>query len=720
MNTVSLNGTWLRRVGHGAFTPVTVPFSALPQGHTEYVREFDAEPGAERIFLRFEGITYHAQVTLNGVFLGEMLPYVPYEFEVTDILLPHGNRLCVEIEDIAPRFGPTEGWENYSGIIREVSLCSRGSAWIEDVFFHCEPQNSYRDATYFVELRSTAELCAEVSLSLEGRLVDRFTTGSNQKTARFLKDVRFWSPEDPALYTITVRLLGENGEVDRRELQVGFKELKCVGQEFLLNGKPLFLLGVCKHEMVGESGHVPTAEETESDLRTIRALGCNFVRLVHYPHHPRVLELADRLGLLVSEEPGLWWSDTADDEVADGSLEVLRRTILRDRSHVSVAFWLAFNECRFTPKFLADSAALCRALDPTRPVSGANCMSDEETLHYYNACGFDFYTMHPYAPSFDRAARSAEILCDKPLVFTEWGGRYVQDNPGLLRGFIGEMQRLAHAKEGSPRLAGAFFWCFAEIHEVGRVRHSCIDGILKEGLVTIDRKPTMIFDTFREAWKSDEAIRPAASRYVFEALGSVSGVPLDGTGGVDFGKALEKAAEPVPDHYVLMRKRQIEVGPRLQKEEQPGLRPLPLVAAHGAPVIFTGDLAADTLSVVGLVTLPGGYPIRGEYGAELAGLTVIFEDGAPMHIPLRNGIEVTTVFRTLGSSRIRPFAERAAAFATFHYDLNFEDYLIQSLTLSLPAGRRLRRVEISVHSPNELLLIWGVWGARKESDGGHF
>lgn len=714
MKTQSLCGTWQRRVGKGTFTPVTVPFSALPQGHTEYVREFDTEETGRHIFLRFEGITYRAKVTLNGRTLGEMLPYVPYEFEVTDTVLPRGNCLLLEIEDISPHFGPTEGWENYSGIIREVSLLYRDTAWIEDVFFHCELQNSYRDATYCVELTCIGDLPAEVTLAFDGREIDRFVAAGNGKITRHLQNVRLWSPEDPALYTLTVRLSGENGESDRREMQVGFREFVCRGQSFFLNGKPVFLLGVCKHEMVGESGHVPSAEETENDLLTIRALGCNFVRLVHYPHHPRVLEMADRLGLLVSEEPGLWWSDTADGDVSAGSLEVLRRTVLRDRSHASVAFWLCFNECRFTPKFLVDSAALCRALDPTRPVSGANCMSDEETLHYYKLCGFDFYTMHPYAPSFDRAAKSAEILCDKPLVFTEWGGRYVQDNPGLLRSFIGEMQRLAHAPEGKPHLAGAFFWCFAEIHEVGRVRHSCIDGILKEGLVTIDRKPTMIFDVFREAWKSEEAIRPASSYYGYTPLAAVDGVPLHGSGGADFSAVCEKAGESVPESYIHMRKRQLEVGPRLQKEEQPGLYAVPLAAAQGAPVVFTGDTAATALTVAGLVTVPGGYPIRGAYGEQIAEMTVYPEEGEPLRVPLRNGMEITTVFRTLGSSRIRPVAQCAAPFAVFHYDLNFEDYQLQYLTLPLPAGSRVRRVEFSVRSQEDLLLLYGVWAKQPE------
>ena len=145
---------------------------------------------------------------------------------------------------------------------------------------------------------------------------------------------------------------------------------------------------------------------------------------------------------MVSEEPGLWGSDTSLPEVANGSLEVLKRTILRDRNHPSIVFWLCFNECKFTEKFLADSATVCRKYDPTRRVSGANCMTNEETLYHYNKCKFDFYTMHPYSDTFKRSKTSAEILHDKPLLFSEWGGYHVYDNPHLLLDFMSEIWKV--------------------------------------------------------------------------------------------------------------------------------------------------------------------------------------------------------------------------------------------------------------------------------------
>ena len=153
-----------------------------------------------------------------------------------------------------------------------------------------------------------------------------------------VNDVNLWSPDSPNLYVLKVTLLNGEKELDVYTCKVGFREFICDKHRFLLNGEHLFIKGVCKHEMFGDSGHCPSLEQMRYDLQMIKDTGCNFVRLVHYPHNKKVLEIADEIGLMVSEEPGLWWSDTSDPEVSNGSLEVLRRTILRDRNHPSVVF----------------------------------------------------------------------------------------------------------------------------------------------------------------------------------------------------------------------------------------------------------------------------------------------------------------------------------------------------------------------------------------------
>lgn len=716
MTTQTLNGTWQYRIGRGQWETVEVPFSRLPVGHSECARRFDCTVRAPRTFLQFEGITYAARVWLNGQAAGEMLPYCVYTFDVTALIRDRDNELRVELEDIAPAFGPSEGWENYGGIIRGVSLLYREAAYIDDCFFHCTLAEDYRSADFTVDLTAVAQPGDEYAVTLfDGDTpVAAYTQPAGQPAAPHrLEPVHLWSPDDPHLYRLCVSLRRDGRCMDCTEQMVGFRAFTCARHRFLLNGQPIFLRGVCRHEMVADSGHTPTVEQIEADLRQIKSTGSNFVRLVHYPHRRETLDIADRLGLMVSEEPGLWWSDTADPAVSAGSLEVLRRTIRRDRSHACIVFWLCFNECRFTAQFLIDSARVCRENDPTRLVSGANCMSNEDTLTYYNLCGFDFYTMHPYAQTFARAAESAKILHDKPLLFSEWGGHYVYNNPKLLGEFIQEMGKLWRADADEGALAGALFWCWAEVNDFNRSKPACEDGVLREGLVTADRKPTMIYDTFQRAWAEVErtAPPPVPAYYEPAQAGFTPKSAFTSTASTDAASLLDAARQPIPPALSRMRPRKgIVVGPILPDTAPDALARTPWVLTDGGKLAFTGDSEANAIILIGATSLLSGYPIAGGYGELAATVTVVADTGARAEFPLRNGIELTTAFTTLSSSRINPRAEAASRFALFGYDRNYENYLLNRLTLPLPHPMRVKEIRVESQCSGYMILVYGVFG----------
>lgn len=720
MKRQSLDGVWSYRIGKGGWSEREVPYSSLAVGHSECRRSFSLSERASRVFLRFDGITYAAEVYLNGTHLGHLLAYAEYTFDVTALVREEENELLVLLEDLSAEFtmfGPAEGWENFGGVIRSVSLLYAEESYLEDCFFYTELTDGYRAASYTLELKIAApEGCrAVVSLTRGGETADAFACAAEAsvKLCRRVEGVKLWSPDSPALYELEVQLEKDGRLLDTYACSVGFREFKCDQSYFYLNGERTFLLGVCRHEMIGDKGHTVTPEEIERDLLAIKRGGCNFVRLVHYPHRKETLEIADRLGLMVSEEPGLWWSDTANKEIAEGSLEVLRRTVLRDRNHPSVVFWLSFNECRFTEAYLVDAVKTCRAADPTRLVSGANCMSNEDTLKYFNLCDFDFYTMHPYAPDFDRARKAAAILHDKPLVFTEWGGFDVQDNPRLLRNFIGEMGEMYREGELGHRLAGAFFWCWAEVHDFNRGAPACEFGVLREGLVTMDRQPTMIHDPFFAAWR--EALLPkktAAKTYGFCAAKTLRGTPmrpidpddaeLNRILGVLKSGALDRGR---------MRRRRPQVGPVLARSEWEGVpaRPMALPDKGKLSFVAEGSMHSRSLSLLGGVGgLHRGYPLGGTYGETVATVTVETEAGECFCYPLCNGVEITTVHTTLAGSRILPVAERATELARFHYDENHENYLINRIRLPLPSRCVVTRVTIRSEAEGYALLFWGV------------
>lgn len=706
MKSFSLNGEWLYTVG-GVTSPVTVPFSRLPVGHSECRLSFDLPYPARHVFLKFDGITYHGRVTLGGVTLGEMLPYCEYTFDISNLVKPFNNELLVELEDISPAFGPTEGWENFGGIIRGVSLLLTDTPYIDNVFFKSTLTDNYTSADISVDTAASVgeNVSFEISLLEGDTSVLTYTQQAGETLTKKLTCIKLWSPDSPFLYTLRVRLLSGNAELDVYECSVGFRELSCDRHRFVLNGTPLFLKGLCKHEMVADSGHGPTYEQIESDLRLIKSMGCNFVRLVHYPHCKETLNIADRLGLLVSEEPGLWWSDTSNPEVAEGSLEVLKRTILRDRNHPSVAFWLCFNECRFTEKFLIDSAALCRRYDPTRLVSGANCMNNEDTLIYYNKCGFDFYTMHPYAPTPDRALRSAKVLHDKPLLFSEWGGYFVYDNPHLLTDFMTEMNKLYMQCSDEGALAGAFFWFFAELNDFNRGEPACTDGVLHEGLVTSDRQPTAIFDAFCQGLSMFDGETKEIPFFMENASGAPelsTAHAVNVSGGGDFEEYFRRIAEKEAAKNC-MRPRILKKGPVLDSAE--GLLSVPKVATLEMPVVL-GDIGTDKLTLIGLTTLEGGYPLcKGAYGETLAEMRITYADGSRETRPLRNGIEITTAFGLNGSSRIDPVAEKSQRYAVFGYDKNFEVYVINSMEVS--TDRAIDSIEIAATGETAVLIYGG-------------
>lgn len=715
MRTQTLNGEWLYRIGHGDERPITVPFSALAVGHSECRRCFNLEHTSERVFLQLDGIAYVGRVFLNGTFLGEMLPYSEYRFDVTQVVRPQSNELRVELEDIAPAFGPTAGWENYGGIIRDVSLVYLPANHITDVFAHSVLSDDYQSAVLTVETAcSEMEGSAfDISLLNGDRAVLSYSQAAGENLAVCVNDIELWSPESPRLYCLRVTLRQHGRVLDERQINIGFRSLTCDRHRFFLNGQPIFLAGVCKHEMVGGSGHCPTEAQIEADLRAIKAAGCNFVRLVHYPHGKRVLELADKIGLMVSEEPGLWWSDTADERVKNGSLEVLRRTILRDRNHPCVAFWLCFNECRFTEQFLLDSAAVCRKYDPTRMVSGANCMSDADTKKYYNLCGFDFYTMHPYSPTFDRARDCARILNDKPLLFTEWGGYHVYDNPHLLTDFLMAMnalylnasEDLKAADDGA--LAGAFFWCWAELNDFNRGRPACIDGNLSEGLMTAERQPTLIYDAFCRAIRRMGQPEEEVPFWMEPVL------PLEGAArnalSADLGdgfSAYMASLAAMEREKKSMRFRVLKKGSVL--EGAGALNARPMVLCDGADVTVGCDIRTQKITLCGLCSLKKGYPLSGEYGETAAFIELTFEDGAHQAIPLRNGIEITTAFALYQSSRINPVAERARRAALFGYEKNFEQYVMNALTVDMENASALRQIRLRSSGCGYDVLMYGI------------
>jgi len=456
------------------------------------------------------------------------------------------------------------------------------------------------------------------------------------------------------------------------------------------------------------------------------------VRLVHYLHDERVIRMADRMGLLVSEEPGLWWSDLTNPNLTGGALEILKRTILRDRSHPSVAFWMSFNECEFTQEFLNDSVKVARAYDPDRYASGANCMNIEMTKSMFDIADIDFYTFHPYGTDPTSVANGIGVrvpikkhfdsFVGKPLIFTEWGGWFVVDNPELFRRFCQSMKQAKN--EG--KLAGMFYWAFADMYEYNRADAS-VDGVQYEGLVTLERRPKenyYVFQKFLREINSEPV--PLAPAMVVEPDGLTDttqsvAIPLpDATASEEQQAAWEYATEEsrmTQTSIVLphRKRRYITYGPKLP-QSCPSLgnlqfdaRQQPLVVSEKAPrleIPLTGK--GRQLVLLGNALYTMGYPVNGEYGEVCAKLTLRYADGTETVTPLRNGYELLTVNTTFAGSKIDPISPILKKAITFSYNKNFENYRIYTLTVDLKPDTELVSMTVTSEMAERNILLYGV------------
>jgi len=291
-------------------------------------------------------------------------------------------------------------------------------------------------------------------------------------------------------------------------------------------------------------------------------------------------------------------------------------------------------------------------------------------------------------------------------MFTEWGGYHVYDNPHLISDFIHEMYRMYK----DECLAGASFWYWSETKDYGRGGHACVDGTLKEALVDINGNPTSIYSAFCEAWqKAREDVDPA-SLYRFRSFGSTEGLtPFYCIAESSGEKLLSSVSKEPVSKFARMRGRRVAVGPVLRKGEICGCVDIPYILKGGENLVFGGLAEAETVTVIGAVGACKGYPVGGAYGEDVARVEVMFTDGSRERIYLRNGIEITTVLTSIGSSRILPRGERAVPFAELSYDTNFENYIINRIDLPLSEKKEIDSIKFFSLGKGYDLLIYGVF-----------
>ena len=362
-----------------------------------------------RAILRFGAVHHHATVWVAGRLLGEHDGgYLPFEFDVSDVVaaggtaevvvrvdspndkrfIPHGKQRSIPRDDYHEvAFTAT------SGIWQSVWLEHRPAAHIKGVFLRGDALDRIDVSVTVADADPSATLSARV-FDIDDELVGEVVLVDGASTIAIAAP-RLWSPADPHLYRVSVELRS-GSDVDVIDSFVGLRRFEIDGEIFVLNGERIYLRGVLDQGYWPRTGMTaPTADALRLDLELSIATGYNLVRKHIKFEDPIWLHEADRLGMLVWEEPPC--PSRYSDDAAAAFEHLALAMVERDGNHPSIVIWGLYNEEWGLDWDLPGSAStrdaavrafdLLRAADPTRPIvenSGwTHIKSDIMDWHHY-------------------------------------------------------------------------------------------------------------------------------------------------------------------------------------------------------------------------------------------------------------------------------------------------------------------------------------------------
>ena len=497
------------------------------EGTVWYKKSFDYQRRADtRLFVYFGAANYQADVYLNGEKIGQHEGgFTPFNFEITKLVRDTGNFLVVKVDNKRRRDAvPTlmTDWWNYGGLTRGVKLVETPATFVQDYFVQLEKGSRDR-VRGWVKLAGQ-KLGQKITIRIpEGGVSKSFATDANGTAViDFNANLKLWSPESPKLYDVIIE-----AETDQVRDQIGFRSIETRGTDILLNGRPIFLRGVCIHEEAPlRGGRANSREDALTLLGWAKELGANFVRLAHYPHNEFIVREADRMGIMVwSEIPVYWtiqWENTATLENARNQLSEM---IARDKNRAAVMIWSVANETPLSDArltFLKNLVSRARELDPTRLLSAAmeRHYIDATTQMIDDPLGefLDVLGCNEYVGWYDGLPAKADDLqwrskYQKPLIMSEFGGDALYGHHGdALTRWTEEYQESIYQHQIAmlkriPFLRGAAPWILMDFRSPRRPLPKIQDYWNRKGLVSNYGEKKKAFYVLRDWYRDIEQNR---------------------------------------------------------------------------------------------------------------------------------------------------------------------------------------------------------------------
>ena len=494
--------------------------------------------------VRFESVNYRAQVWLNGRPIGRNTgAYLPWDLRLPPSVVKRRgtNRLVVRVDNRRLRTDfppsgltgsgdPAGGWWNYGGLLREVYLQRVDRVDITSVTVRpqlpCATCAATVLARVVVRNYGDSTTSVRVSGSFGGR---RMNLGSRRVGAHDFASFdarlrvaqpRLWSPASPYLYGASFTVRAGDRRVIGYRLKSGIRSIAVVGGKLALNGRTVNLRGVGLHEDDPQRGFAIDSARRGQIVGQAKELGATVIRS-HYPLHPEMHEIADRVGMLIWSEIPVYAVKTQylkRETVRKLAARELEDNILANQNHPSIMLWSIGNELSARPGpvqsyYIERAVRQAKALDPSRPVGlavagypSAGCRPQYAALDVIGINEYFGWYPGPNGQIADRDALSDYLdsvrACypSKAIVVSEFGAEANRDGPVEEKGTFQYQQDFVHyhlAVHGSkPWLSGSFYWALQEF----RVRPNW-DGGNPRPNSPIHEKGLLRFDgTKKPAW----------------------------------------------------------------------------------------------------------------------------------------------------------------------------------------------------------------------------
>jgi len=421
-HTLNVPHDWSIEGEFSADAPATPEGGALPTGIGWYRKTFQLErpKGEKKFYIDFDGVFCNSEIWINGHYLGKRpYGYISFRYDLTPYLKfgDYENILAVRVDNSAQ---PASRWYTGSGIYRHVWLSEKNPIhvvhWGTFVRTHqVSAEIVMVELDLQIENKTKNEkplLVKSTIFDAEGKMVKETqdeidgTISLLKLSQKFeIKNPILWSPESPTLYSILTQVFSSGKLIDKYETPLGVRFFKFTpDQGFFLNGARYKIHGVNQHHDLGALGAAVNTRAMERQLKILKAMGVNAIRMAHNPPAPELLKLCDKMGFLVIDEAfdewkkkkvrkgyHLYWDEWHKRDLED--------MIRRDRNHPSVFVWSIGNEIpeQFDTtgiRITRELVDIVKALDTTRPVTAALTETDPEKNNLYKSGALDLLSFN--------------------------------------------------------------------------------------------------------------------------------------------------------------------------------------------------------------------------------------------------------------------------------------------------------------------------------------